>query len=131
MTTTPTRSHRKITLQQFKSELTAQGVPREHFAVVCVSCGTVQSRQDFVKAGASPTIEAAQLYWGFSCIGRHNPAIGCDWTLGGLFTIHTLEIDTEDGEKPFPCFEPATPGQALEHAKSAHGFTTSPSSTDH
>jgi len=103
---------RKLTFDQFKTELQAQGVPPEHFAVVCVHCGEVQSRQDFVDAGIHPTIEEAQRHWGFSCIGRWDVGRGCDWTLGGLFTLHTLELDLGDGKKPLPCFEPATPEQA-------------------
>lgn len=114
-------TRRTITVDQFKAELMAQGVPREHFAVVCVSCGTPQSRQDFVDAGIHPTIEESQKHWGFSCIGRWKQAgKGCDWTLGGLFTIHTLEITQEGEEKPFPCFEPATPEQAQQLMRDRH-----------
>lgn len=109
---------RKLTFDEFKAELSAQGVTREHFAVKCVQCGTVQSRQDFVDAGAAPTIEEAQRWWGFSCIGRFKGGVGCDWTLGGLFRIHTLEIDPSDGGEPFPCFEPASPEEAQAHADS-------------
>lgn len=116
-------SIRRITFEEFKAELEAQGVPREHYAVVCVSCGTVQSRQDFVDAGVHPTIEEAQRHWGFSCIGRWHPMRGCDWTLGGLFRIHKLEVKGTDGEF-FPCFVPATPEQAQAHFH-AHG-TASP-----
>lgn len=108
---------RRITFAEFKTELQNQGVPREHFAVRCVQCGTVQSRQDFVDAGIHPTIKDAQKHWGYSCIGRWVAGKGCDWTLGGLFQIHTLEIDFEDGSDPLPMFEPATPEQAQSHAK--------------
>jgi hypothetical protein len=40
---------------------------------------------------------------------------GCDWTLGGLFTIHELIVVDEDG-KDNPLFVPATAdeAQALE-----------------
>lgn len=108
---------RSITFEQFKAELSAQGVPREHFAVVCPSCKTVQSRQDFVDAGIHPTIEEAQKHWSFSCIGRFAGSnMGCDWTLGGLFRIHVLELDLGDGEKPLPAFEVATPEQSQAHA---------------
>lgn len=113
-------SRRLITIAEFKAELTAQDVPREHFAVVCVQCGTVQSRQDFVDAGVFPTVEEAQSQWGFSCIGRSVAGRGCDWTLGGLFHIHKLEVDPGGGEKPFPCFEPATAEQAQAHMRRRH-----------
>lgn len=109
-------ARRTITLAQFKTELQAQDVPREHFAVKCVQCGTIQTRQDFVDAEIHPTIEESHRHWGFSCIGRWVKGVGCDWTLGGLFTIHTLEIIPEqEGEKPFPCFEPASREEAQAH----------------
>jgi len=106
---------RTIDLEQFKVELASQGVPREHFALVCPVCKTVQSRQDFVTLKVSRTLEEAQKYWDYSCIGRFFPGVGCDWTLGGLFQLHTLEIDPGEGEKPFPCFEPATAEEAQKH----------------
>jgi len=109
----PTRT---ITIEEFKNELIAQGVTREHFAVVCVQCGTVQSRQDFVNAKVHPNIEEAQRHWGFSCIGRWVEGTGCDWSLGGLFRIHKLELINGDESDPFPCFEPATPQQAQKHS---------------
>jgi len=108
---------RTITFDQFKAELSAQGVDREHFAVRCVACGTVQSRQDFVNAGIHPTIEEAQKHWGFSCIGRWKPGKGCDWTLGGLLHIHTLEIDFGAEEFKLPCFEPASAAGAQANAR--------------
>lgn len=69
-------------------------------------------------------MEAVEKYIGFSCIGRwagagpfkktNPPNQGCDWTLGGLFCIRDLDIETEDGRK-HPYFMPATPEQAREH----------------
>jgi len=68
-----------------------------------------------------------QKYFGFSCVGRFTGAgnppkpedkgkeqKGCNWTLGGLFQMHDLEVVTPDGKK-HPCFEPATPEQAKAH----------------
>lgn len=115
---------RKITLDELREELLAQGVPWEHLAFKCVSCGAIQSRQDLVDAGAAPTIEDAQRYWGFSCIGRFRRGVGCDWTLGGLFRIHVLEVDPGDGKEPFPCFEVATAEEAREHLATREGATT-------
>jgi hypothetical protein len=111
---------RTITLEQFHEELKAQEVgSREHLAFVCVACGTVQSGQDFINAGAGKTFEDVEKYVGFSCVGRFTNAgppqkgsgKSCNWSLGGLFRIHQLEIVTEDGEK-HPRFELATPEQA-------------------
>ena len=67
---------------------------------VCVSCGTVQSAREFDAAGVRPC--GREL--GFSCIGRFTSKLGCDWTLGGLLTIHTKEVIGDDG-KPTPVFE--------------------------
>ena len=38
----------------------------------------------------------------------------CNWTLGGLFALHKLEVVTPDGEK-HPRFELATPAEAQAH----------------
>jgi len=81
-----------------------------------------------IKAGA-PTDEV-EPHLGFSCEGRFSNAgpwpsdkrrgkivearrlvRGCDWTLGGLFRIHTLEVIDAEG-KPHPMFEVASPEEA-------------------
>jgi hypothetical protein len=90
--------------------------------MVCVTCGTVQSMASLVVAGASP--EEAETLIGFSCEGRltgagpwpHSPNAwrravrGCDWSLGGLFRLHRLQVN--DGERMHPMFAIATPEQA-------------------
>jgi hypothetical protein len=68
----------------------------------CVSCGEVQTGQDFLSAGLTP--DEVLKVMGYSCIGRFVPGRGCDWTLGGLLHIHQLEIEMEDGKR-VPCFE--------------------------
>ncbi|MCG8430998.1 MAG: hypothetical protein MJA29_07485 [Candidatus Omnitrophica bacterium] len=68
----------------------------------CPRCGTAQSGDDLVRAGLSD--EEAQKQMGFSCIGRTDKKKGCDWTLGGLFQIHKIEIEDDDGVK-HPFFE--------------------------
>lgn len=54
---------------------------------------------------------------GFSCVGRFTQAgpprrkpdgRPCNWTLGGLFKLHTLEVVDEEGQA-HPLFELATP----------------------
>lgn len=76
--------------------------PRE-WKFRCVRCGNVQSHAS-VKA-RNPQIGDTSNWIFFSCEGRHTSGVGCDWTLGGLFTIHKLEVlDDRDG-KPIPCFE--------------------------
>lgn len=94
-------------------QMKAQGAPSAHVAFKCPSCGTVQSVDDLIRAGATEDEEDAQRYMGFTCAGRFVEDKGCDWTLGGLFSIHTLEIEFPDGQRR-PCFELATPEQAQE-----------------
>jgi len=68
----------------------------------CVMCGHVQTGQDFLDTGMSA--EDVRRYVGFSCIGRFVEGVGCNWTLGGLFQLHTLEVVTPDGVR-VPTFE--------------------------
>lgn len=113
-----------LTIEEFHSQLRAQGVPEEHLAFVCPMCGTIQSGFDLIAAGAGPTMDSVEKYLGFSCVGRwthHKPPpehkgtqSGCNWTLGGLFQFHVVEIRTPDG-KLHPQFELATPEQAQVH----------------
>lgn len=117
-----------VTLEEFHAALKAQGAPsRDDLAVVCPMCGTVQSARDFIKAGAGSDFEQVEKYLGFSCIGRFTGAGSprkspdgnpCNWTLGGLFSLHKLEVITPDGEH-HPRFEPATAEQAQQHAGAA------------
>lgn len=69
----------------------------------CVHCGTSQSARDFIAAGLLK--EEIESYLGFSCIGRFDNSKGCDWTLGGLFQIHTLEVIFPDSDAGIPIFE--------------------------
>lgn len=59
---------------------------------VCVNCGEEQTPRDFIEAGMTDLED-----WGrrvhFSCIGRWVKGRGCDWTLGGLLRMHTLEVN--------------------------------------
>jgi hypothetical protein len=115
-----------IMLEQWLAEAKAQGVPREHLAFKCPACGTIQSGHDLIKAGAGKTFEDIEPYLAFSCVGRwthrkpppetHGTQEGCNWTLGGLFRIHTLEVITPDGKRP--TFELATSQEARDHMKS-------------
>lgn len=116
---------RTITLVQFHAEMKAQGVKRiEDVAFVCPRCKTIQSATDLIAAGAGTSMDAVEKYLGFSCVGRFTGAKSprkepdgkpCNWTLGGFFSLHELEVVTEDGERN-PSFELATPEQAQLHA---------------
>ncbi len=124
----------RITIDELHSRFKAQGVSaREHIAFKCINCGTVQSMASLAKAGCPA--DETEKYVGFSCEGRFSNAgpwpgdknktekakarrkiRGCDWTLGGLFRLHHVEVVNADG-KPEPIFDIATPddAQALEH----------------
>jgi len=116
---------RCITVDEFHAELKAQGVSsQDHFAFRCPMCGAIQSAADLVAAGAGDSFEKVKSDLGFACVGRWTGAgghkkgapagSGCDWSLGGLFKIHKLEIVASDqGRHPF--FELATPQEAQAH----------------
>lgn len=114
----------RMTLSEFHAALRRQGVSsREHLAFVCPLCRTVQSAQDLIDAGAGNDFDAVERFLAFSCVGRWTGAEGprrepdgspCNWTLGGLFRLHELEVITDDGEAN-PRFAPATPEQAQAH----------------
>ncbi|MDP1530285.1 MAG: VVA0879 family protein [Rhodoferax sp.] len=113
-----------MTVTEFHGALIAQGVKREDLALICPMCQTVQSATDLIAAGAGSNFDEVEKYLGFSCVGRFTGAgtprkdpdgAACNWTLGGLFALHKLEVVTEDGKR-HPRFEPATPDQAMQHA---------------
>ncbi|MGP9804069.1 VVA0879 family protein [Paracoccus sp. NSM] len=114
-----------MTVADFHAALKSQGVQdRADLALICPCCGTVQSARDLISAGAGLDFEAVEKYLGFSCVGRWTGAGSpratpdgqpCNWTLGGLFRLHKLEVVTEDGQR-HPRFEVATPDQAQAHA---------------
>ena len=125
-----------LTIPEFHAAIKAQGAPsREDVAFRCVMCGTVQSMRSLADAGAGVDPEK---YVGFSCEGRfrgagpaksdRKPASpdvrGCDWTLGGLFNVHTTEVVDDDGKR-HPRFELATTEEAaalfLAMTKSGEG----------
>lgn len=114
-----------MTVDEFHASCKAQGVPtHSDVAFICPRCKTIQSARDLIEAGAGADFEAVSGYLGFSCVGRFTGAGSprktpdgkpCNWTLGGLFSLHELEVITPDG-KHHPHFELATPEQAQIHA---------------
>ena len=114
-----------MTVDQFHDAIKKQGVDKLDIAFICPMCGCVQSPRDLIAAGAGTDFDAVAKYVAFSCVGRwtnagspRTPKDGkpCDWTLGGLFTLHDLEVISFDGDH-HPRFMPATPEQARDHAK--------------
>lgn len=120
-----------INLEQFTAILLLQGVPMEHLAFKCPICKTVQSASDLIAAGAGQNFDQVEKYLAFSCVGRFTnagphegnaPGKGCDWSLGGLFRLHELEVITEEGES-HPRFMPASPEEAQAHMNLTNGAT--------
>jgi hypothetical protein len=116
-----------MTLDEYRAALQAQGEPNTaKWCLVCPMCGTVQNADDLIAAGAGMTFDDIEKFLGFSCVGRfthgkpppkrNGTQDGCNWTLGGLFRCHTLEVVTPDG-KHHPRFAPATREQAQAHLK--------------
>lgn len=106
---------KRITYMDAVEQFKRQGVDRKDWAVICPMCGTVQSCSDLINAGAGDDLETVNPYFGYSCVGRFNEETGCDWTLGGLFQIHQLEVE-KDG-KIHPLFEIASAEQAQANVK--------------
>lgn len=94
-----------VTLVEFERMLKNQGVPIEEVNFRCPMCGTIQCAKDLIEAGAGKNLNEVEKYLAFSCVGRWTKKKGYDWTLGGLFQIHTFEVETPDGKK-HPRFEP-------------------------
>lgn len=112
-----------MSIDEFKAACVAQAPTNEKLVFRCPMCGTLQSGQDLINAGAGKTFEEIERYLGFSCIGRftgaaspraHQDGKPCNWTLGGLFKMHTLEVVTGDG-KHHPHFDLATRSEAEAH----------------
>lgn len=99
-----------VSIDEFQAALKAQGKARiEDVTFKCPRCGTLQCAQDLIDAGAGKNMDEVEKYLAFSCVGRFDSDKGCDWTLGGLFKIHTYEVVGADG-KHHPRFEPAVAG---------------------
>ena len=110
-----------ISIEEFHKRLRAQGVKDQaRLAFVCPMCGTIQTAQDLISAGAGADFKSVEKYLAFSCVGRFTGAPpprktkqdgrACNWTLGGLFQLHELEVIDENGDR-HPRFRPATPAE--------------------
>jgi len=69
----------------------------------CPSCGHIQSINSMVEHNPSLNPEDIQNSVYFNCEGRINEGYGCDWTLGGLFQVHKVEVNFKG--KIVPVFE--------------------------
>jgi len=122
-----------MTQEEFLNECQRRFGPKaKDWKFVCPACGTVQSvgqLKDAVIASGG-TKDDVHGYIAFSCIGRFTRQgdkgiaskhrgekwdKGCNWTLGGLLTIHNLEVIMPDGKKR-PTFEIAEPDAEMQPA---------------
>lgn len=101
-----------MTLDEFKDSIKSQGVPLVDATFQCPRCKTLQSANDLIIAGVGKNLDEVEKYLAFSCVGRWDKSQGCDWTLGGLFQIHELEVVTPDGEH-HPRFLPLPANKAI------------------
>lgn len=98
----------RLTLDQFIEACKVQAPSSDLIVFRCPMCKTLQTARDLIAAGAGKTFDEVERYLAFSCVGRFTGAPSprtnpdgkpCNWTLGGLFTLHQLEIETPDGKK--------------------------------
>jgi hypothetical protein len=116
---------KSMTVEQFHAAIREQGAPSsKQSCFTCPMCGTVQNMVDLINAGAGKTEEDVNRLIGFSCVGRwthHKPPaevkgqqIGCNWTLGGLFSLHNFEVIDDEGKRN-PHFALSTREQTAVH----------------
>jgi len=89
-----------IPLDEFLAEAEKRfGKDRKKWKFVCPQCKTQQSFDDFKKFTKLAN-EEIEGYLGFSCIGRYTEKkVGCDWSLGGLFQLHEVEVVDGEGKR--------------------------------
>lgn len=73
------------------------GDDKHQWVFKCPSCGQEQKPADFIAIDQQPNTALS------NCIGRYKEKTGCDWTLGGLLSIHKLSV--VQGARVFPVFE--------------------------
>ena len=112
-----------MTLDEFHKACKAQAPSADLIVFRCPACKTLQTARDLIAAGAGATFDDVEKYIGFSCVGRFTGAGSprkapdgkpCNWTLGGLFRLHSFEVVTPDGTH-HPHFELATQEEADAH----------------
>lgn len=97
------RTIRTLTHSEWHTEATRRfGDDHRAWRFRCPRCGNIQSIASVLEHNPSLKDPSNWIY--VSCEGRHVPGHGCDWTLGGLFKIHTVEVVVDD-EGTLPVFE--------------------------
>lgn len=73
------------------------GTDKHQWVFKCPSCGNEQKPAEFIEIDRQPNTALS------NCIGRYKKDTGCDWSLGGLLSIHKLSV--VKGARVFPVFE--------------------------
>lgn len=81
----------QIDVEDFRRIATETFGAPDQWRFRCPQCGHVQSIASVKEHDTEPNRD--NFTWiTFSCEGRFVPGFGCNWTLGGLFKIHTVEV---------------------------------------
>lgn len=105
-----TATHNRIVFTRddwFKKANELFGPDQKLWKFKCPQCGGIQTLNDFIEARVT---EPGNKFY-FSCIGRWVKGRGCDWTLGGLFQIHKIEVLVEG--RNIPVFEFSEPEPSI------------------
>ncbi|WOD12758.1 VVA0879 family protein [Pseudomonas sp. NyZ704] len=119
-----------MTIEDLRSAAREQSPSAVDVVYKCPRCGTLQTSNDLIAAGAGEDYESVSKYIGFSCVGRFTgkggPSQekgknhGCNWTLGGMFQMHELEVVTPDGKR-HPLFELVSKDDAEAYRNARQG----------
>lgn len=84
-------SKKTITLEEWQKEgKNLFGNNTQDWKFKCPNCGNIQSYKSIKEHNPEIKLNVDNIT--FNCEGRLNSKYGCDWTLGGLFQIHELEV---------------------------------------
>ena len=94
---------KRISFDEWKAEaIRLYGRDERNWRFKCPNCGHVQCGKEVRER--NPSLIGTISDWiTCNCEGRHTPGIGCNWTLGGLFQIHKVEVTI--GQKIIRAFE--------------------------
>lgn len=90
------------------------GANHDKWVFACPACGHEQSLEGVISRNPAIIRDEAARWIYFACEGRHNHAVGCNWTLGGLFHFHELEITMDGDPKGSPAFRFAADPAGME-----------------
>lgn len=78
------------------------GKEREQWKFQCPACGHVQSMTDYLARHPDAKRDDVANWIFYSCEGRRDKKVGCNWSLGGLIHIHQRTL-TKTGTEADNC----------------------------